>query len=208
MGHCKILLADRSEVFMMGLREVFRPHVEHFAVREISEPAWLPSWLETEKPHILVSEIDFLDELSDGCLKKFKAIIPSLKIVVLSDKVSDTLIQRAVKNGIDGYLKKDRPATDVLDALRAVMGGSKYFSPEISSMFFQAMSSFQHELSDRELEILRYICKGRSSEQIADILNLSEKTVATHKKNIMRKAKVKKSPDLILWAINNKVVVL
>jgi len=208
MGHCKVLLADRSEVYIMGLREVFRPFEEQFVLKEITEPARLSNWLETEKPHVLVSEIDFLDELSDGCIKRLKSISPAMKIVVLSDKVSDTLIQRAVRNGVDGYLRKDRPALDVLDALRTVISGNRYFSPEISSLFFQAMSYQQHELSDREMEILRYICRGRSNEQIADILSLSEKTVATHKKNIMRKAKVKKTHDLILWAVNSKIVSL
>lgn len=208
MGHCKVLLADKSEVFVMGLKEVLRPYYEQFTIKEIKEPLWLNKWLETERPNVLVSEIEFLDDLSDDCLKKIKSISPNLKILILTDNVTDPLIKQAIRNGVDGYMKKDRPATDILDALRSLMSGHKYFSPEISSMFFQAMSEAPHELSDRELEILRYICKGRSNEQIADLLSLSEKTVATHKKNIMRKAKVKKTPDLILWALNVKVVTL
>lgn len=208
MGHCKVLLADRSEVYMMGLKEVFKPLFEQFAIKEITEPDRLSNWLETEKPQVLVSEVDFLDELSDNCLKRLRNINPTIKIVVLSDQISEVLIQRAVRNGIDGYLKKDRPALDVLEAIRAVVAGNKYFSPEISSLFFQSISSQQHELSDRELEVLRYICRGRSNEQIADLLSLSEKTVATHKKNIMRKAKVRKTPELILWAVNSKIVTL
>lgn len=208
MGHCKVLLADRSEVYMMGLKEVFRPFLTQFAVKELTDPDHLSNWLETEKPHVLVSEVDFLDELSDNCLKRLKSNNPALKIVVLSNNVSEMLIQRAIRNGVDGYLKKDRPALDVLEALKAVISGSKYFSPEISSLFFQSVSFQQHELTERELEVLRYICRGRSNEQIADILNLSEKTVATHKKNIMRKAKVKKTPELIFWAVNSKIVTL
>ena len=204
-----ILLADTSEVFVLGLKEILRPYKNDFTVKEVTVPQLLESALQREQPQLLLSEVEFLDELSESFIGSLRENFPFLKIVLLTNSISEELVHRAIKHNLDGYLKKDQPATAILDALKAVLSGNKFYSPEITSLYFKAMNTeTKSDLSEREMEILRYICKGRSNEQIADILYLSEKTIATHKKNIMRKAGVKKTHELLLWAAKANMVSL
>jgi DNA-binding NarL/FixJ family response regulator len=103
-------------------------------------------------------------------------------------------------------VKKTVDTHEFLNAINEVLEGRKYITPTVMQDFFNGFNTFntaQNQLTEKEQLILRYICKGRSNEQIADILSLSEKTIATHKRNIMQKAKVKRSTDLIFWGIEH-----
>jgi DNA-binding NarL/FixJ family response regulator len=115
----------------------------------------------------------------------------------------------AITAGISGFIGKSVEKNELLQAIEVIAKGKKYFSQEITSIItehYYTMKNSNFELTERENEILKYIGRGRSNEQIGDLLNLSEKTVATHKRNVMKKIGVKKTSELILWALDNGII--
>ncbi len=142
---------------------------------------------------------------------------PSVKIILVSSEVSKDFISAGVKTGIDGYLPKDVDAETLVTAIRTVMNGERYFSPEVTSLIFK---DFYHkekdgkglstkkigELSKREVEVLIQIAEGKSVKEIADMLFISVKTVETHKVNIKDKLGLSNTAQLVKFAIENNLI--
>lgn len=142
---------------------------------------------------------------------------PNIKIILLSSEVSKEFISEGMKMGIDGYLLKDCTKEMLLDAIRSVMRGEKYFSPEVTNLIFRDFylketagkglpAGQVKDLSKRETEVLVLIASGKTIKEIADHLFISPKTVETHKVHIMDKLGLTNTAQLVKYAIENKLV--
>ena len=116
----------------------------------------------------------------------------------------------ALKMGIDGYLLKNVERAELMKAIRTVYKGDKYFSPHITSILAQSVTKTdQPELADvtpREKEVLDLVAAGLSTKQIADKLDISVRTVESHRINMLKKLRVNNSAELIRKAIELKII--
>jgi DNA-binding NarL/FixJ family response regulator len=110
---------------------------------------------------------------------------PRARIVVLTTYDGDVEARRALEAGASGYLLKSSPRTDLLDAIRVVHAGRRYIPPAIAVEIAEHRG--EHELTDREREVLQRVAVGRSNKIAADELGISEETVKTHMKRILAK---------------------
>ena len=136
-------------------------------------------------------------------------------VVMLSMHSDESYVLRALKAGARAYLLKESAEADLIAAIRAVHGGKAYFSPAVSRMLVE---DYVHQLRDRniedsyelltprEREILQLVAEGKSSKDIANVLNLSVYTVDTHRSNIMDKLNLHTVPELILYAVRKGVI--
>ena len=127
---------------------------------------------------------------------------PRLAVLMLSMYDSVEYAQQAQQAGARGYVLKDAPSSEILTALRTVAGGGTYLSSAIAQRMFRAPAP-RKLLSTREQDILACLARGQSSKQIARALDLSVRTVETHRQNIRRKLELETQADLIKYAVEH-----
>ncbi|MGB3651906.1 MAG: response regulator transcription factor [Rivularia sp. (in: cyanobacteria)] len=126
------------------------------------------------------------------------------RIIVLKTFDRDEDICRGLRSGVKGYLLKAAEPRELFDAIRTVHKGQKYVPPLIAAKLTERMDN--QELSDRELEVLCLIAKGKNNQQISTILNISQSTVRFHNNNIFGKLEVKDRTQALVTAVNRGIV--
>lgn len=205
----KILIADDYFLIREGLKNTLKTFRNIKIVGEIDLSHQIPAKVKEFVPDILLMEINFCEKSIKELVKEVNELSPLTKIMVISDCNCKLSVINSIKAGISGFVRKNVTREELNGAIRAIISGKQYFAEDITSILIKSISNSQrseHTLSERELGILKLICQGHSNQQIGETLFLSEKTIATHKRNIMRKAGVKKTSDLILWALNNNII--
>jgi two-component system, NarL family, response regulator len=162
--------------------ELFRQHQPDVALMDLRMP-----------------KIEGADAIAAICAK-FK----HARIVVLTTYDGDEDIYRGLRAGAKGYLLKRAEPKELLDAIRTVHQGKKYIPPSIAAKLAERIGS--PELSDRELEVLRLIAKGKNNQQISNDLNIAESTVRFHANNIFGKLKVSDRTQALVTALNRGIV--
>jgi len=140
---------------------------------------------------------------------------PNINILMLSMHADESFVLRALKAGARGYVLKEAPEADLVQAVRLVSGGKSFFSPAVSRLLVEDyvrrlqdkdIEDSYDLLTSREREILQLIAEGKSNKDIANMLNLSLYTVETHRSNILEKLNLHSVPELILYAVRKGVI--
>jgi DNA-binding NarL/FixJ family response regulator len=144
-------------------------------------------------------------------LVQIKQQAPQLPVLVLSIHSADQYSVRALKAGASGYLTKDAAPNELVDAVQQLLLGKKYITAAVAEKLADTVQGNQpavpHEaLSDREFEVLLLIAKGLSISEIAESLSLSVTTISTYRARVIEKMKLKSNADLIIYAIENKLI--
>ena len=149
----------------------------------------------------------------DGISATAKALEkkPSLRVVCLSMYGEEEYYYKMIEAGAKGFLLKNSDINEVTNAITTVHNGGKYFSQELLYNVVKNIKSSQTikesvDLSDRELEVLKQICIGLSNQEIAEVLNISKRTVDKHRANLLDKTNSKNTANLIMFAIKNNVI--
>ena len=144
-------------------------------------------------------------------VKDLKVLHPHLLILAISMHDESLYAERMLRAGASGYLTKQKPPAELLQAIRQVLAGHVYVSPEVSENLLRRFSGNGNQntgsleiLTDREFEILQLVGGGKSPKEIAGELHLSPKTVAVHTTNLRRKLGLKTSAQLIRFAIRTE----
>ena len=144
-------------------------------------------------------------------IKQVKSEKPKLRILVLTMHEEHQYAVRAIRAGASGYLTKEGASAQLVTAIRKVASGGAYISAEVAEQLaLNAMPDSQGPLhaalSDREFQVFRMIAEGKSVSEIAERLNLSVKTVSTHKANVLQKMNMTNQGELIRYALENNLV--
>lgn len=208
MGISRIYIVDDYPLIREGMKKVIRDLSQAVIVGESNGMVGLAQKVKASSADILLMELNLCDRPVKELMAELKSVSPKTQVLVISDCVCELPIISAIRAGISGFIKKNVTKDELMSAILSISQGVPFYSQTITQVLTNGYFSDKPEMtfSDREIEVLRYICKGRSNEQISDLLFISEKTAATHKKNIMKKAGKKKTSDLIIWALENKLV--
>lgn len=209
MRQIAVYIVDNNYWVRKGLNLVLGASDEINIVGETDSITELVSSLHTSQAEILILDVNASEDSICELVKKVKLNSRNIKVLLLSDFEPDFSVIQILKVGVDGFINKQSDQKELKNAIKVLAKGGDYFSGSILKLIehgFKTEDGTNLSLSEREIQILRYICKGRSNEQIADLLFLSEKTITTHRRNIMRKAQVSKSTELIVWAISNNII--
>lgn len=185
---------------------------------EANDGAQLLEMVERLSPDIVLLDISMKDIGGLEALKKLKAVRPQSKVLILSMHTDPALIMQALESGAHGYLLKDTTANELEHALDALRNNERYLSPAIAhTVINQALVRVQkphpepvdtHNLTARQLEILRLIVRGKSTREIAHGLGLSIKTVETHRSQIMKRLQIYDVAGLVLFAVREQIISL
>ncbi|MGQ0737393.1 MAG: response regulator [Acidobacteriota bacterium] len=208
----RVLLADDHTLVRSGIRRILesQPGVEVLAEAADGEAAIA---LVRQRTDADVLVLDLKMPGIDGIevLRSAKAIQPQLKIIVLTMHAGREYVARAVRAGADAYLLKDSAVQDLVAALAAVVAGRSYFSPAIQQQMADLVrgtgpASAHAHLTEREREVLAWLARGLSSKQVAGELDISVRTVETHRANLMHKLGAKSMAVLIQAAIREGII--
>ena len=161
---------------------------------------------------IVLMDIEMPDINGIDATKLAMEAKPDLNIIALSMYGEEMYYYKMIDAGAKGFLLKDSSVAIVQEAIEAVCDGSSYFSEELLFSILKNMRSKKQsedivgDLSERELEILYYVCKGFSNQEIADELCISKRTVDKHRGNLLSKTQCKNTASLVMFAIKNNLV--
>lgn len=209
------MLADDHPAIRAGIRWVVEKKSEDIEIAgEASNGISLLKLAEKNPADVYIVDITMPILNGIEATVRLLKLKPKSKVIILSIHESGILIEKAFRSGARGYILKESAVEDVIRAIREVHKGRYYLSPAISNFimngYFDKKSSNKknknvENLTSRETEILQLIGESKTVKEIAEILNLSIYTIATHKKNIMRKLDIHKTTDLLRVAIKEGI---
>lgn len=204
----KILLVDDHRILLDGVKNLLADSPAFIVTGAAATGREALELMKANEYDVMVTDYELPDLSGLELIKAAKTVLPEMKIIVLSMHDDPAVVRELLKSGIQGYiLKKDTHKT-LTDALNKVMANKRFLSDEISDLLIHLAEEPEERgaLTAREVEILRLISKEYSSRQIAEILFISERTVETHRKNILKKTGASNLVGLIKYAYANNLI--
>jgi DNA-binding NarL/FixJ family response regulator len=205
----KILLADDHKMFRQGLCSLLKGRSDMEVVGEAEDGATAVRLAHELKPDIIVMDINMPGMDGIDAARRIIPEMPDVKLVALSTFLKKAFILEMLKAGALGYILKDQAFDELIKAVKTVISGDTYLSTKVASIIVDdyvqgqtgKCASAEKTLTPREREVLKFLAEGKSSKQIAMIINLSIKTVDACRRRIMQKLKIDSIAALVKYAI-------
>lgn len=206
----KVLIIDDHPIVRQGLQQCLDQEDDLKVCGQLESGENALSTIEKTSPDLLIVDISLPDGNGISLLKKIRAQFPKIPSLVLSMHDESLYAERALRAGAKGYVMKQQPADTLLLAIRKVLDGEIYLSEKMSNILVNRLVGADRRseklgvegLSDRELEVFQLIGKGIKTRDIATKLNVSVKTVETHRARIKEKIGLGSSTELVHYAVN------
>ncbi len=212
MAALRVLLVDDHKLVRAGMRSLLREIEGVEVVAEASDGAEALLLAERERPDVVLMDIAMKGMNGLEAAARLRERLPATKIVILSMHTSEEYVLLALRAGAAAYLIKDSATSELELALQSVMRGETYLSPAISRQVVEGYVQRVGEggaadpLTPRQREVLKRIAEGRSTKEIAYELNLSVKTVETHRAQIMERLGIRDVAGLVRYAMRAGLV--
>jgi two-component system invasion response regulator UvrY len=204
----KILIADDHTIVRKGLVAILINEFAGATIVEAKEGAELLKKASSGNWDVIISDISMPGRSGIEILMELKELAPQTPIIFLSSYTVEQYAVRAIKAGAAGYLTKQDASDELVVAVKHVLGGKKYITPQIAELLVESYSNNKplHEnLSDREFEILKLIAESKSVSEIANQLSLSVNTINTYRTQVLKKMCMTKTAELVHYVISNKL---
>jgi len=208
----RIAVADDHAVVRKGLRLILSESEDLVVAGEAASADELLTLLRSRPFDLVILDLSLGTRSGIDLLKHIKSEFPRLRVLVLSMHAEDLFAVRALRAGAAGYLQKERPPEELIAAVRRIAAGGTYVSPAMTDRIAADLARggaerLPHErLSDREFEIFRLLGSGKSVSEIAQALNVSVKTVSTHRARILEKTGLRNNADLVQYVIAHQLL--
>jgi DNA-binding NarL/FixJ family response regulator len=209
MGATRVLLADDHTLLLGAFEKLLASECD--VVGTVSDGRELVAAARRLKPDVIVLDIGMplLNGLEAG--RQIKQAFPAIKLVYLTMNEDTDLAAEAFRAGASAYLLKRSATVELLTAIREVTNGRSYVTPLVTAglvgSFMQPQEKKpQHQLTPRQREVLQLLAEGHSMKQVADMLNVTPRTVQFHKYSMMQQLGIKTSAELIQFAVKQHIV--
>lgn len=202
-----VLVVDDHDIVRLGVRHVMAALDRPSTVREAGNVREALAALAASPADLVMLDLGLGDDFALSALPRLRDAAPRARILVLTSMPEDLYAERCLRAGADGFVPKSSLSTTLLDAVRAVLAGQIWVSPDQRDALLRRATGRateapgRPELSARELEVLRLVAAGRSTREIADHLNRSVKTIETHKQSLKLKLDADSPAMLVRKAI-------
>ena len=204
----RVLIADDHSIVADGLRSVLEKSCDVIGI--VQDGRQLLIEAPKLKPDVIVLDIGmpFLNGLDAA--ERLKPLLPGVKFVFLTMKDDPNLAAAALNLGAVGYVLKHSAVSELLKAVSEVLQGKSYVTPKLQAENWAVREARAQQLSKdltpRQKDVLQLLAEGRRTKEIADILNVSERTVMFHKYHIMNAFNLKSNADLVLLALKHHLI--
>ena len=203
----RIVLADDHDLVRSGIKALLTMIDGVEVIAEARDGTELLTLLGGVTPDLVMTDISMPGMDGITAIAEIHDRYPEVKVLVLSMYDTADFVKRAMASGACGYLLKDASPFELEQALRSVMTMGSYFSPAIAQRLMQPSEpTADDELTQRQIEILKLIAKGRASKEIAFELGLSSKTVDVHRARIMDRLRLNDIASLTLYAVRKGLI--
>ena len=204
----RILLVDDHKILRDGICSLLKEYDDMEVVGEAADGRTAIRLVEELSPDVVIMDISMPDVNGIDATRKIISDRPKVKIIALSMHYDKQFISEIFKAGASGYLIKDSAFDELEHAVRVVMDGKTYINPQIASLVVESLVTQSTPsaqalslLTQREREVLQLIAEGKSTKQIARDLNVSTKTVESHRRQVMAKLNIRNVAELTKYAI-------
>ncbi|UCD98503.1 MAG: response regulator transcription factor [Chloroflexota bacterium] len=214
MNKIRVLLADDHTILRDGIRALLEDQDDMEVIGEAEDGISTVKMAATLNPDVVVMDIAM--PLLNGleATRQIQRDHPDIKVLILTMHENEEYIRQVLAAGALGYVLKDAAARDLLGAIRAVYQGEAVLSPAITRLVIEDylrwgdinQAETTNGLTPREREVLQLIAEGYTNKEIAGILNLSVKTIQSHRTNLMNKLDLHDRGELIKYAIQKKII--
>jgi DNA-binding NarL/FixJ family response regulator len=206
-----ILIADSQYLTRQGLKSLFAEVETVEIIGECTDKFDLFAKLKNLTVHIVILDHTHQENFHLSDIALIQTISPATKILVISDIENVEMVRSVVAYGVTGYLTRSCDYKEIFDAINALKRGEKMFCHKVVDILLNRQSVHAANcepeiLSEREIEIVRLIANGYTTKEIADTLFRSFHTIATHRKNIMKKLGKNSASEIMVYAMNNGLI--
>ncbi len=210
MKRPRVLLADDHTLVADGLRRILEPECE--VVGAVEDGRSLLAAAEELKPDVILLDISMPLLNGVDAARRLRDTVPGAKVIFVTMHADATYVTRALRAGASGYVLKRCAAMELLTAVREVLKGRTYVTPLIRKDMLDQLPGWplgageaSGELTDRQREVVQLVTEGHAIKEIAAILNISRKTVAFHKSNVMRRLGIRGTAELTKYALEHGI---
>ena len=206
----KLVIADDHEIVRAGIKRLISVDKTIKVIGEASNGADAVELIKSSKPNVALIDILMPEMTGIEAVAKLKSMNLSTFVVMLTAFEDSKHLEEALNAGADGYLTKDIGSKDLINSIHKVLEGDRVFSKSILMILqnkYVTKSAIEEppvSITKREQEILNLIASGDTSQEIADKLNISVRTIESHRYNIMQKLNLKNAAQLIKYAVIHK----
>ena len=210
-----VIIADSSELILKGLKSILQPYVDDEIIFSLCFSDL------KEKVKVLKNIFLIIDYTSQGFsldeIVELKNRYPKVIMMAVTPYTNAQTIVQAIRAGIESHIKKECSVAEIKNAFKITSKGDKFFCDDIvkqmrneninpKNIFFKSLDPNPVQLSKRELQIIQFIAEGYTNSQIAAIIYLSNHTINTHRKNIMKKLGVNNTTGIVMYAVKTQMV--
>jgi len=201
----KVVIADNHPIVRLGIRNVLSTASDFEVLDDVGTTTELFQTLKKAAPDVVLLELDIPEINGIATIRKIKQEFPEVKVLIYSGQSEDVYALSTIRAGAFGYLSKTAELDYVAIALRKVHQGKMFITNELAQRLAfdegtQKPRRFFRKLSTREVEVLKMLASGKRNKEVAQGLNLNEKTVSTYKARLMKKLNVDNLVDLLQQA--------
>ena len=206
----RIFLADDHSLLLDAFKKLLEPEYE--IVGTATDGRMMLKMVKQLAPDLVLMDIAMPNLNGFDAGEKLKKILPDIKLMFLTVNEDADMVNEAFRIGASGYLLKSSAASELFQAIEAVLNSKNYVSPKLArsmeGAFVKNPSSqkVHGELSIRQREVLQLLAEGKTMKQVAAVLNITARTVAFHKYQIMETLDIKSNSALIQYAVKNGIV--
>jgi len=204
----RILLADDHALVLEGFRRILEGHYE--LVGTVGDGRALLEAAKTMHPDIVILDISMPLLNGIDAAAQLKKICPKAKIIIVTMHADTDYVRSAFEAGASAYVLKRSAVDELEQAIRAVLEGHSYITPlitkELVDVFLATGSEKSGGLTPRQREVLQHLAEGRTAKEIANLLNITSRTVEFHKVQIMDHLNLRTTADLIKYALTHGIV--
>jgi len=210
---CDVLLVDDHKIMRDGIKAILSRTADFHVAGEAENGRDALAFVRRHRPQMVLMDIGLPDLNGVEITAEILRAHPGAKVVILSMFDDEHSVVSAIRSGARGFVLKRASDTDLLEALRIVAGGGMYLSPHVSDRLMQRIQSGNMEsaplppaiggLSPREIQVLRLVADGKTSKEIGTLLTLTEQTVRSYRKTMMKKLGVNNVAALTQLALSN-----
>lgn len=209
----RVLIADDHTLVREGIRALLERLPEVEVVAEATDGRDALNLLKTSQPDVVLMDISMPRLNGLDATRHMVREMPKIKVIMLSMHRSEQYVWQALNAGAAGYLLKDTDLAEVSIAINAVMNGKAYLSPEIAMHVIKeyvrrgdSNETLRQTLTPRQREVLQLMAEGTTTRKIAETLNISVKTVETHRAQLMERLDIHDVAGLVRYAIRTGLV--
>jgi DNA-binding NarL/FixJ family response regulator len=211
----RLVLADDHAMMREGLRSLLEKEPDLAVVGEAANGTETVQLACKAGAHVVVMDVAMPDLNGIEATRKLLKLHPAIKVVALSGHSNREFVREMIKAGASAYVLKSRACEELVFAIREVVNGKKYLSPDVASGVMEEYAELSSlrpgaspafvVLTDRERETLQLIAEGKSTKNVSDAMHVSVKTVETHRRNIMEKLNLHSVAEITKYAIREGI---